>query len=101
MTGMQIASLCLILFSVIVIVLGIVKVHTLPGNIAKGRSHPQAMAIEVCSLLGLLVFPLWMFALVWAYAGTIGRPLEDRGDAVGHVGYPPLPADTSGDEDEA
>lgn len=101
MTGMQIASLCLILFSVIVIVLGIVKVHTLPGNIAKARSHPQERAIDVCSLLGLLVFPLWMFALVWAYAGTIGRPLEDRSGALGHVGYRPVPADTSGDEDEA
>ena len=81
---MQLASLCLILFSVIIIILGIVKVHTLPGNIARQRSHPQATAIEACSLLGLLVFPLWMFALVWAYAGAIGTPLDDRRDLFGH-----------------
>jgi hypothetical protein len=81
---MQYASLGLIVFSVILIILGIVKVHTLPGQIAKQRSHPQATAIEACSLLGLLVFPLWMFALVWAYAGAIGTPLDDRHDLFGH-----------------
>jgi hypothetical protein len=91
MTGMQLASLALILFSVGIIILGIVKVHTLPGNIARQRSHPQATAIEACSLLGLLVFPLWMFALVWAYAGTIGTPLDDRRDLLGHPERPPEP----------
>ena len=95
---MQIASLCLILFSVIIIILGIIKVHTLPGNIAAQRSHPQATAIEVCSLLGLLIFPLWMFALVWAYAGTIGQPLSDRRDMFGHAEEPP---EASDDESEA
>jgi hypothetical protein len=85
MTGMEITSLSLILFSVIIIVLGIVKVHTYPGQIALQRNHPQAKAIEVCSLLGLIVFPLWMAALIWAYAGTIGTPLpamdEDKSAA--------------------
>jgi hypothetical protein len=75
MTGMEIASLSLILFAVIIIVLGIVKVHTYPGQIALQRNHPQAKAIEVCSLLGLIVFPLWMAALIWAYGGVIGTPL--------------------------
>jgi hypothetical protein len=80
---MQFASLGMILFSVIIIILGIVTVHTLPGKIARQRSHPQATGIEVCSLLGLLVFPLWMFALIWAYGGTIGTPLDDRRDLFG------------------
>ncbi len=75
MTGMEITSLSLILLSVLIIVLGIVKVHTYPGQIALQRNHPQAKAIEVCSLLGLIVFPLWMAALIWAYAGVIGTPL--------------------------
>ena len=83
MSGMAITSLGLILFSVFIIVLGIVKVHTLPGQVAEQRGHPQVTAIEVCSLLGLLVFPLWMFALVWAYAGAIGVPLQDRSDIFG------------------
>jgi len=64
-------SLGLIFFSVIVIILGIIKIHTYPGKIAKERNHPQYEAIEVTSLLGLLVFPLWMAALVWAYSGAV------------------------------
>jgi len=69
------ASLFLILFSVIVIILGIVKIHEYPGKVAEERNHPQQQAIFVCSLLGLLIFPLWMFALLWAYGGVIGQPL--------------------------
>jgi hypothetical protein len=68
---LEIISLGLILFSIIVITLGIIKIHTYPGKIAKARNHPQLEAIEVTSLLGLLVFPLWMAALVWAYSGAV------------------------------
>jgi hypothetical protein len=68
---LEIISLGLIFFAVIVIVLGIIKIHTYPGKIAKARNHPQAEAIEVTSLLGLLIFPLWMAALVWAYSGAV------------------------------
>jgi uncharacterized membrane protein len=67
----QIISLGLIIFSVIIITLGIVKIHTYPGKIAVQRNHPQKDAIKVTSLLGLLIFPLWMFALIWAYSGAI------------------------------
>jgi hypothetical protein len=67
-------SLFLIFFSLIVILLGIVKIHTYPGKIAEQRGHPQKDAIEVTSLLGLIIFPIWMFALVWSYSGAvIGR----------------------------
>ena len=64
---LEIASLLLILFAVIIIVWGIAVVHTLPGKIAKKRGHSQVEAIEITSYLGLLVFPLWMAALIWAY----------------------------------
>lgn len=64
-------SLGLIFFAVITIVLGIVKIHCYPGKIAEQRGHPQAKAIEVTSLLGLIAFPLWMFALVWAYSNAV------------------------------
>lgn len=60
-------SLGLILFSVIIIALAIIFVHTMPGKIARSRNHPQSEAIEIMSLLGLLVFPLWMGSLIWAY----------------------------------
>ena len=60
-------SLTLIVFVIFIIVWGILKIHTYPEKIAKKRGHPQTHAIAVTSLLGLLIFPLWMFALVWAY----------------------------------
>jgi len=65
--NLEIASLLLILFAVIIIVWGIAVVHTLPGKIATKRNHSQVEAIEIMSYLGLLVFPLWMGALIWAY----------------------------------
>ena len=60
-------SLFLIFFTVLVIVVGIVVVHKLPGKIAEQRHHPQVDAIKIMSYLGLIVFPLWMAALIWAY----------------------------------
>ena len=71
MTKLDYISLFLIFFSVITIILGIVKIHTYPGKVAKARNHPQEKAIEVTSLLGLIVFPLWMLALIWAYSGAV------------------------------
>jgi len=71
MDKIAIISLFLVVFSVLTIILGIVKIHTYPGKVAEQRGHPQKDAIEVTSLLGLLIFPLWMLALVWAYSGAV------------------------------
>lgn len=96
---LEIISLFLIFFSVIVIVLGIIKIHTYPGKIAKARNHPQTEAIEVTSLLGLLIFPLWMAALIWAYSGAIvgnlystGKQGEEKGPAAGDPEQADAPA---------
>lgn len=100
MDGLSIASLVLIFSAVIIIVWGIVVVHTLPGKIAKKRHHSQAEAIEITAYLGLLVFPLWMAALIWAYLVPVklNATLETRpetspvtrGDAPG-AGETPQP----------
>ena len=66
MSKLDYLSLGLIFFSVITIILGIIKIHTYPGKIVKARKHPQTQAIDILSLLGLIIFPLWMAALVWA-----------------------------------
>jgi hypothetical protein len=78
-------SIGLILCCIIVIVLFIIFVHTMPGKIARKRGNPQAEAIEILSLLGLLIFPLWMAALVWAFVRPFTVPVEvvDRGDRLG------------------
>lgn len=77
---MKIFCLGLIIFSVVVIVVGIIKVHELPGEIAKSRGHPQAEAIRICSLLGLIVFPFWMIALLWAYIRPVMTPISNTAD---------------------
>ncbi len=69
-------SVGLILSCIIVIILFIIFVHTMPGRIARKRGSSQAEAIEILSLLGLLIFPLWMAALVWAYLKPFTVPVE-------------------------
>jgi hypothetical protein len=76
----EIISLFIIVLAVLTIILGIIKIHTYPGKIAKERNHPQLAAIEVTSLLGLLIFPLWMAALVWAYSGAVIGNLYPNSD---------------------
>jgi len=88
MTKLDYISLFLIFFSVITIILGIIKIHTYPGKVAKARNHPQEKAIEVTSLLGLIVFPLWMLALVWAYSGAVIGVMYAKADDKS----PPVPS---------
>ncbi len=59
-------ALGLVFFVIVLIVYCIVALHTLPGKIARKKNHPQVGAIEVCSLMGLIIFPFWMVAMVWA-----------------------------------
>jgi hypothetical protein len=72
---MKILCMGIILMCVLIIVIGIITVHELPGKIARRRGHPQAEAIRICSLLGLIVFPFWMMALLWAYMRPVFTPL--------------------------
>ena len=67
--------LTIVILIVLTVVAGVVVVilGTLPGKIARRRSHPQAEAINVASWLGIIMGGvLWPFALIWAYI----RPLE-------------------------
>jgi hypothetical protein len=76
-------------------VLGIVKLHEYPVVIAEARNHPQRDAIMACSVMGLIIFPFWMFALIWAYGGTIGNPFPPvaPGDAPAQAVKPAAPVD--------
>ena len=78
---MKTISLILIVSMTIIIVLGILKIHTYPEKVAKERNHPQTRAIFATSVFGLLFFPLWMFALVWAYSNAVIGNLYNKGDA--------------------
>lgn len=40
----------------------------IPGNAAKRRGHPSWEAVRLCGYIGLFFWPLWIIALIWAYA---------------------------------
>ena len=90
---MKLFCISVIVFCAVVIVVGIVKIHELPGDIALKRGHPQAEAIRICSLLGLIIFPFWMFALLWAYMRPVFKPVSL--DSIPADNTPPaeIPAD--------
>ena len=73
-------SLFLIFFIVVLIAWGIYMIHIYPGKVAKLRNHPQTRAIEVTALMGLLFFPLWIAALIWAHSNAVIGILYNGGD---------------------
>jgi hypothetical protein len=46
------------------------KLGGLPGEIAKARGHPQAVAINVCAWMGITTIAMWPVAMVWAHLST-------------------------------
>lgn len=94
---MKTICLVLIVFCVVVIIVGIVKLHELPGRIARDRNHPQAEAISICSMMGLLIFPFWMMALMWAYMRPVMVPL-DAEQRLASLGPAVTGADSGGEE---
>jgi hypothetical protein len=51
---------------------------SLPGYIAKNRSHPQAQAVQVAGWVTLISgFALWPLALIWAFVDVpVSRKTE-------------------------
>ena len=39
----------------------------IPSQIAQARGHRNTSAISACSIVGVVFFPAWIVALVWAY----------------------------------
>jgi O-antigen/teichoic acid export membrane protein len=78
---MKTVALVVIFLVIVIIILGILAIHTYPEKIAKKKNHPQVKAIFVTSVFGLIFFPLWMFALVWAYSNASIGNLYNSGDS--------------------
>ncbi len=60
-------SIFILLLSVVIIIIGIILIHDLPYHIARRRNHPQQDAIRCMAVMGLVLFPLWLLSMVWAY----------------------------------
>jgi len=69
-----IAVVCII---AVVVVLTLVLIR-LPGKIARRRYHPSADAINVCALVGIVLWPAWVVALIWAHTGVDGSTTPAR-----------------------
>jgi hypothetical protein len=68
MSGLDIfAWIVLIVLAVSTVVIFCIA-GALPGQIAKGRGHPWAQAVQVAGWITLFFgFALWPIALIWAY----------------------------------
>jgi hypothetical protein len=57
-----------------------------PGKIARKRGHPSAEAIRICGVVGVLFWPLWLFAYIWAHTGEDRSAPADTGEPDYHLG---------------
>ncbi|MBX3436335.1 MAG: DUF3302 domain-containing protein [Planctomycetaceae bacterium] len=65
---LDVMTLAIILIVLVVNVFFLLWMASLPGHIAKERSHPQAEAIACCGWLSLVTFfATWPIAMVWAF----------------------------------
>ena len=100
-----VALMCILAAAFIVVFFGA------PGRCARRRGHEAADTIVFLGYAGLVFFPLWIVALVWAYSGPnnaeaaseqvdYSRRESERSDWVDadglppdrpHVDVPPLP----------
>ena len=60
-------SLFILLVIIVVVVAIILVLAWLPGDLARKRHSPWAEAINVAGWVGILLFPIWMLALIAAF----------------------------------
>ena len=86
-------ALGLIFFVIVLIVYTIVVLHMVPGKVARKNNHPQLKAIEICSLMGLIIFPFWMIAMVWAHVRPPDILIPAEADPNDSAGDEPVPSE--------
>lgn len=68
-----------VLLVIILLVIGLLLLLAwLPGDIARKRHSPWAESINVAGWIGILLFPIWMLALIAAFV----RPAKGEGAAI-------------------
>ena len=60
-------------FALIIVALGFLLY--LPGMIAQSRKHSKAESIKVCGIVGIIFWPAWFVALIWAYSENNDKPV--------------------------
>lgn len=70
-------ALGIIIFVFVTLAYGIIAIHDIPYNIAKGRDHPHQDAIHAAGWASLFTLhAIWPFLWIWA---TIYRPERGYG----------------------
>jgi hypothetical protein len=75
---LDVVSLIILVFFVLLGLGFVLLLGYLPGSIAKRHHSPWAEAINVCGWAGILLPPLWFGALIWAFL----RPRSGEGASV-------------------
>lgn len=78
MTFLDVFSLFVLLVIILLVVGLLLLLAWLPGDIARKRHSPWAEPINVAGWIGILLFPIWMLALIAAFV----RPAEGEGAAI-------------------
>lgn len=78
MTFLDVFSLLILLFLILLGVGLILLLAYTPGAVARSRHSPWAEAINIAGWVGILVFPIWIVALAAAFV----RPSTGDGAAI-------------------
>ena len=81
---LDIFALVVITILIAVVIWLVVLLGNMPGDIARKRNHPQAVAITALGWIGVITMGLgWFVAMVWAYyipknSGAADSDLQER-----------------------
>jgi predicted membrane protein len=78
MTFLDVFSLLILLFLILLGVGLVLLLAYTPGAVARSRHSPWAEAINIAGWVGILVFPIWIVALAAAFI----RPRTGEGAAI-------------------
>lgn len=76
------------------VVIGILLlVAWIPPSIARARGNVNADAIAVCAYVGIIIWPCWLIALIWAFAGPDNKRVSEslRRDNISRGYRDPIP----------
>jgi hypothetical protein len=54
--------------AVCLVLLLVALFSAIPGRIARSRNHSKADAIRICGYFSIILWPLWIVAVIWAHS---------------------------------
>jgi hypothetical protein len=89
--GNMSAEMAIWSFVVTLGILGALWLWWLPASIAKRREHSKYDAIQTCVLCSIILWPLWLVAIIWACTeDNRGKVKPIAGELAGPRGFQPV-----------